>query len=342
MQFSAILLAIWCSAKGATKPTHVSAGSIVDSIESIRFESSKTDIDSLIRQTIKKKYTVSVVVDSISLENYYYDDSKEGWIDRIEERDYFAWVHSTQGAYKYSFSVKNKTLSNLAEITNTSFGDKKLDQIKKLVSLIRDSLKIAKQKDDAITDSLLKIEDLAFKRDSAKLRLKIAAHFKKSHKIVAIDSIAFTDFSWSLESGSPKVSSKEYVVWLILDNNEIGRYKACFDSAKQITVSFDSTEYNSDEKVRRMIQSFFDKKIKAAEIRYKKNASVINSAILKCLKEHANDPSSVQFISAFVEDVRDDSVIYRVRMRGKNGFGALMLGSNSVTLASNNSCMDIE
>jgi hypothetical protein len=91
-----------------------------------------------------------------------------------------------------------------------------------------------------------------------------------------------------------------------------------------------------------MEQEIEERAFIAAARKYRANKSKIDAALVRCIKIHANDPGSIQFVSAEVFSVYSESTTYSVLMRGRNAFGALVLGRNHVTLSRGYACESVD
>lgn len=82
----------------------------------------------------------------------------------------------------------------------------------------------------------------------------------------------------------------------------------------------------------------YEKENARIEKNFKNNKAKYIAAFTACLKEYANDPSSVKVAKAIHISDNDYEVIYRA----KNGFGALILTSAQITLNKSMKCIEIK
>jgi hypothetical protein len=199
-----------------------------DSIEDIRFEKAKPEIVAILQRYIKKKYTVNIAVDSISLESFVYDSDLEGWIDKISDRQYFAWVKTSRTAEKYSFALRNDSVIGFKEITLKSKNDSRLEKIRNDFKKEEAARVASQRKDDSIADLLRARADSIFKKNEKTIKAKAQAYLASKVKSIKIDSISFSDFTWSDSSSVPRITEYEYTVWAILNSEFVGMYRLLY------------------------------------------------------------------------------------------------------------------
>ena len=207
------------------------------------------------------------------------------------------------------------------------------------------TIKVYNHSKDSIVKFIDSTEELRFKKEKPSVLAIIKKHIERKAFHYQIDSIALTDYDYDETSPNywNNITQREYTVWAIVNNAFAGKVITYISKGKVDSFKVDFANKESDPWITRKDEILNEKRKAIEEKRLKTNKAAITAKITTCLKEYANDPSSVKVAEVYLYDVYpDNTVSYGVAYRGKNGFGALILSSTYVEFDEKGKCQGIK
>ncbi len=300
--------------------------------------SQKENIAKSLEEAIKNKYEISISFDSVAVNQNPSEKTKRNG----NQTEWNAWgTTSTAKISKYiGLYEKGKLVDFWLDIYADTINDPNLAKLKSKSRYIQRLINI----NDSLSAVVQKQEVQRLLKNQRAIKFEISSKIKEHKKIksVVIDSISLQSSTCTdtLPECWRRINERTYLVYAIVNGGLAGKYTAFEKKGKITDCEWDEVGSENDPYLQEIIDSIYA----AAQIKgqkyFKSHKAEIDAKIKKCLKENANDPSSVQIAKTFFVKSNLTDATYNVVFRAKNGFGALVIGAKSVTIEGN-TCTDL-